>query len=198
MPISDWVPLLKNNQHLQGYEIGDYSYGQPKIIRFEDAPRIKIGKFCSVADGVTFMLGGNHHTGWVTTYPFSNFFERFYPCGNIHYVDGDVSRLEPLKGDINIGNDVWIGQEAFILSGVTIGDGAIVGARAVVAKDVAPYSIVVGNPAKHIRSRFDQEIVEDLLKIAWWDWNIEEIAKAMPMIMSGDIKGFIETYKVPE
>jgi carbonic anhydrase/acetyltransferase-like protein (isoleucine patch superfamily) len=98
------------------------------------------------------------------------------------------------KGNIDIGNDVWIGREAFILSGVVVGDGAIIGARAVVAKDVAPYSIVVGNPARYIRSRFDEEIIEELLKIAWWNWPIGKIVEAMPIIMSGDIKGFIDRY----
>lgn len=192
--ISNWVPLLKNNPHLHGYEIGDYSYGHPRIIRFEDAPQIRIGKFCSIADNVTFMLGGNHQTGWVSTYPFSNYFECLYHCGNIHYVDGDHIKGEVLKGDIDIGNDVWIGQEAFFLSGIKVGDGAIIGARAVVAKDVQPYSIVVGNPARHIRFRFDEATIESLLKMKWWDWPIEKIAEAMPMIMSADLEGFIAKY----
>jgi acetyltransferase-like isoleucine patch superfamily enzyme len=182
--ISDWVSCLNKQGDFAGYEIGEYTYGQPKLIRFEDDAVLRIGKFCSIAADVKFMLGGNHRTDWVTTYPVSNFFEFAWKMPNIHI----------FRGDLTIGNDVWIGQEAFILSGVTVGDGAVIGARAVVAKDVAPYSIVVGNPARHVRFRFDEKTIEALLKIRWWDWPIEKIAEAMPMMLSEDIKGFIAKY----
>ena len=183
--ISDWVPCLNRNGNYTAYEIGDYSYGRPKVIRFEDGAQLRIGKFCSIADDSVFMLGGNHRTDWVTTYPFSNFFEFAYQYANIHI----------FKGDIDIGNDVWIGQEAFILSGVTIGNGAVIGARTVVAKNVKPYSIVVGNPARHLRYRVDESLIPALQALVWWDWPIEKIAEAMPLILSGNIREFIETYK---
>lgn len=182
--ISDWVPCCSKNGNLAAYEIGDYTYGRPRVIRFEDGAQLRIGKFCSIADDAVFMLGGHHRTNWVSTYPFSNFFEFAWKCENVHI----------FKGDIDIGNDVWIGQEAFILSGVKVGDGAVIGARAVVAKDVQPYSIVVGNPARHIRFRFNEATVESLLKMKWWDWPIEKIAEAMPMMMSADLEGFIAKY----
>jgi acetyltransferase-like isoleucine patch superfamily enzyme len=186
--ICDWVPCLNKNNNFADHEIGDYSYGRPKVVRFEDGAKLKIGKFCSIADDVVFMLGGHHKTDCVTTYPFSNFFEFAYQCESIHV----------FKGDITIGNDVWIGQEAFILSGVTIGNGAVIGARAVVAKDVKPYSVVVGSPARHIKYRVDEALIDDLLKIAWWNWPIEKIAEAMPLILSNDIKAFVEKYRVSE
>jgi acetyltransferase-like isoleucine patch superfamily enzyme len=187
-PICDWVPVLNRNQNYAAYEIGDYTYGHPNIVSFGEGTRLKIGKFCSIADNAVIFLGGEHHVDFVTTYPFSHFFE---------FAHGFTGTHPRVKGDITIGNDVWIGQEAFILSGVTVGDGAVIGARAVVAKDVKPYSVVVGNPARHLRFRVDEDLIEDLLALAWWDWPIEKIAEAMPLLLSENIRGFIEKYKVP-
>ena len=184
-PICDWVPVLNKNQNYAAYEIGDYTYGHPQIVSFGEPISLKIGKFCSIADNAVIFLGGEHQIGFVTTYPFAHFFE---------FAHGFTGTHPRQKGDIIIGNDVWIGQEAFILSGVTIGNGAVIGARAVVAKNVKPYSIVVGNPARHIRFRFDEPTIEALLKIAWWDWPIEKIAEAMPLMLSNDVKGFVAKY----
>jgi virginiamycin A acetyltransferase len=178
--------LTKANPKYAKYQIGDYTYGLPRIIKSECTDdTLIIGKFCSLADEITIMIGGNHHTEFVTTYPFNPLFPEF-------------SREYPWttsKGNVVIGNDVWIGREAFLLSGVTIGDGAVVGARSVVTKDVPPYAIVAGNPAKIIRYRFSEEIIESLLEIAWWNWPFNKIMEAMPLLYSNEIEKFIDTYK---
>ena len=145
--------------------------------------RLTIGKFCSIACGARFLFNSaNHALGSLSTYPFPIFFEEWgLP------VD-DVSRAWDNKGDIVVGSDVWIGYEAVILAGVTIGDGAIIGARAVVAQDVPPYTIVGGVPARPIRKRFSDDVVEALLELRWWDWRPERIAANLDAIQSGDIR----------
>ena len=145
--------------------------------------RLSIGKFCSIACGARFLFNSaNHALSSLSTYPFPIFFEEWgLP------VD-DVSRAWDNKGDIVVGNDVWIGYEAVILAGVTIGDGAIIGARAVVAGDVPPYTIVGGVPARPIRKRFSDDVVEALLELRWWDWRPERIAANLEAIQSGDIR----------
>ena len=145
--------------------------------------RLSIGKFCSIACGARFLFNSaNHALGSLSTYPFPIFFEEWgLP------VD-DVSRAWDNKGDIVVGSDVWIGYEAVILAGVTIGDGAIIGARAVVAGDVPPYTIVGGVPARPIRKRFSDDVVEALLELRWWDWRPERIAANLEAIQSGDIR----------
>lgn len=145
--------------------------------------KLIIGKFCSIACGAKFIFNSANHTlSSVSTYPFPIFFEEWGL--NIK----DVTKAWDNKGDIVIGNDVWIGYEAVIMAGVTIGDGAIIGTRAVVTKDVPPYSIVGGVPAKPIRKRFDNETLEELLKIRWWDWSEEKIARNITAIQSGCLK----------
>ena len=122
----------------------------------------------------------------LSTYPFPIFFEEW------DLDRADVATAWDNKGDIVIGNDVWIGYEAVILSGVTIGDGAIIGARAVVTKDVAPYSIVGGVPAKEIRKRYDPQTIERLIQLKWWDWPEENIRQALPALMHGNIDDLFE------
>ncbi|MFQ8706698.1 MAG: CatB-related O-acetyltransferase [Thomasclavelia sp.] len=143
-----------------------------------------IGRFCSIACGVKFLFNSANHTlNSLSTYPFPLFFEEW---------DLDVSNVASSwdnKGDIVIGNDVWIGYEAIIFAGVTIGDGAIIGSRAVVTKDVPPYGIVGGVPAKLIRKRFSEEIISTLLEIRWWNWSRERIIKNIAAIQSGEIDG---------
>lgn len=143
--------------------------------------KLIIGKFCQIAAGVEFVMNGaNHQMNASTTYP-------FYIFGTWEQPAPAQSDL-PLKGDTVIGNDVWIGQNATILPGVHIGDGAIIGANSVVASDVAPYTIVAGNPAKLIRKRFDDELTALLLKFKWWDKSIDEINSLIPILTSGDLK----------
>ena len=144
---------------------------------------LKIGKFCSIACGAKFLFtSGNHSLQSLSTYTFPIFYEEWGLDAK------DIRNAWDNKGDIVIGNDVWIGYEAVILSGVTIGDGAIVGARAVVTKDVPPYTIVGGVPARSIRRRFDEETVKKLEALRWWDWDEERIKRSIPAIQSGDIE----------
>ena len=144
--------------------------------------KLIIGKFCSIACGARFLFASAHHAlGSLSTYPFPIFFEEWDLNGK------DIASAWDHRGDIVIGNDVWIGYEAVILAGVTIGDGAIIGARAVVTKDVAPYTIVGGVPARPIRRRFDEETVRKLLRLRWWDWEKEKIRRNLPAIQTGKI-----------
>lgn len=145
--------------------------------------KLIIGKFCSIACGAKFIFNSANHTlSSISTYPFPIFFEEWGL--NIK----DVAAAWDNKGDVIIGNDVWIGYEAVIMAGVTVGDGAIIGTRAVVTKDVPPYTIVGGVPAKPIRKRFDNETLDELLKIRWWDWPEEKIARNIQAIQSGCLK----------
>jgi acetyltransferase-like isoleucine patch superfamily enzyme len=164
-----------DNRRYAGFEIGAYTYGKPKIY---GAPgSVSIGKFCSIADGVTLYCGGEHRIDWVSAY---NFGEKM-GCGSCTRSNGKVT----------IGNDVWIGDGALLLSGVTVADGAVIGARAVVTKDVAPYEIVAGNPARHIRYRFSEGQIAALQAICWWEWPIEKIRENFDLILSDDIDAFI-------
>ena len=145
--------------------------------------KLKIGKFCSIACGTKFLFNSaNHALDSLSTYPFPLFFEEW------NLEKEKVTDAWDNRGDIVIGNDVWIGYEAVILSGVTIGDGAIIGTRAVVTKDVPPYTIVGGVPAKPIRKRFDEKMIKELLKIKWWDWTKEKIARNIENIKTGCIE----------
>lgn len=149
--------------------------------------KLKIGKFCSIACGAKFLFtSGNHAMQSLSTYTFPIFFEEW------GLDPKDIRSAWDNKGDIVIGNDVWIGYEAAIMSGVKIGDGAIIGTRAVVTKDVAPYTIVGGVPAKLIRKRFDDETIKALQALRWWDWEFDEIQKKLPAIRSGDLAQLVK------
>ncbi|CCY77648.1 Vat family streptogramin A O-acetyltransferase [Brachyspira aalborgi] len=143
--------------------------------------KLIIGKFCAIAKGIEFIMNGaNHRINAITTYPFNimkNGWEKSAPS---------LSDLK-LKGNTIIGNDVWIGQNVTVLPAVHIGDGAIIGANSVVAKDIPPYSVAVGNPCEVKRKRFDEDLIEYLLKIKWWDWSAEKIFKNMEALCSGDL-----------
>jgi acetyltransferase-like isoleucine patch superfamily enzyme len=163
------------------YDIGRWSYGSPEILTWDEGAMLRIGAFCSIANGVSIMLGGEHRPDWVTTYPFS-----------VLWVHGRAFAGHPVsKGDVSIGNDVWIGREALILSGVRIGDGAVIGARAVVAGDVEPYAIVAGNPARVIRYRFSPSVISRLLGLCWWNWADDKIERLLPLMLSSDIESFL-------
>lgn len=149
-----------------------YSWSRDKLI---------IGKFCQIASGVEFMMNdANHQMNAVTTFP-------FYTLEGWEMDIPDPSEM-PFKGDTVIGNDVWIGQNAVILPGVHIGDGAIIGANSIVGSDVDPYTIVAGNPAKPLRKRFDDELIELLLQFKWWDRSIEEINTLIPILTCSDLE----------
>lgn len=163
--------------------MGDHSYGKPFVVRLPGPmPTVMVGKYCSIATGAEFLPGGNHRPDWVSTYPFRHRFG--LPGAN---ADGHPST----KGPITVGNDVWIAGGAKVLSGVTIGDGAVVGAYAVVTRDVPPYAIVAGNPARVRRFRFEPDVVQALLDIRWWDWPDEKVTRFVPDLCSDDIRAFI-------
>ncbi|PSJ59755.1 type B chloramphenicol O-acetyltransferase [Pseudaminobacter soli (ex Li et al. 2025)] len=155
----------------------------------DDVDKLIIGSFCSIGTGATFMMAGNqgHRNDWISTFPF--FFMSEEPA-----FAGAINAYQP-AGDTVVGNDVWIGAEAMIMPGVRIGHGAMIGSRALVTKDVEPYTVVGGNPAKPIRKRFSDEQIAMLLEMAWWDWPIEQIKEAMPLLCSGDIKALNMRWK---
>lgn len=173
---------------LQKYEIGRGSYGSLKVLDFGEGATLRVGAYCSFANGVQVFLGGEHRTDWVTTYPFSALNPRF----------AGIKGHPRTRGDVTIGSDVWIGREAMILSGVSIGHGAVVGARAVVARDVPPYGVVAGNPSSFIRSRFTPDVVERLLAVAWWNWPAERVEAAVPLLLNPDIKAFLDSAECGE
>ena len=167
--------LVKDN-----FIIGDYTYGKPNVYDWNEGSRLIIGRYTSIADEVTILLGGNHHTDWISTYPF--------PALSEYWPEGSSIQGHPwTKGDIVIGHDVWVGNGATIVSGVTVGDGAVIAARSVVTKDIPPYAIVGGNPAKIIKMRFPEEVVDTLREIQWWDWPELAIREHIPVLCSGDI-----------
>lgn len=176
-------PIMTRNV-LKNHDIGDYTYGEPKVYGHGE---LHIGKFCSIAGGVTIILGCEHHGDWVTTYPFPVLF------AEAQHITGHPFS----KGPVRIGHDVWIGQNATILAGVTIGNGAIIGAGSVVTHNIAPYSIVAGNPAEHKKYRFAEEWCDYLnRKLKWWDWPLDIILKYIDWIMMWPDKHLFELKKI--
>lgn len=171
-----------NPDWTQRFNVGRETYGKPRIMHWGEEATLHVGAFCSIAEGVTIFLGGNHRTDWITTFPFSVLWES----------GKSITGHPATRGDVVIGNDVWVGRQATILSGVTIGDGAVVGTCSVVTKDVPPYAIVAGNPAKLVRYRFSDEEIARLLGIAWWSWSDTKINEAMPLLLSGDVSSLYE------
>jgi acetyltransferase-like isoleucine patch superfamily enzyme len=165
--------------------IGKYTYGTPLVWHDAGSSKLTIGNFCSISDNVKIVLGANHRTDWVTTYPFghqnTNIFNKFNGFGH-----------PSTKGDVIIGNDVWIGEGAKIMSGVTIGDGAVIANNSHIVKNVEPYSVVGGNPAKFIKYRFTKQQIEQLLQIKWWLWDDDKINNFTPLLCNTDINQFIE------
>ncbi|WP_238885101.1 CatB-related O-acetyltransferase [Clostridium sp. YIM B02551] len=188
------ICYLKNIITNPNIEVGDFTFYhdfddpmnfEKKNVLYHypiNKDKLIIGKFCSIACGTKFIMNGANHTlSSLATYTFPIFYEDWAGISN-------VTEAWDNKGDITIGNDVWIGFEAVIMPGVNIGDGAIIGTRALVTKDVPPYTIVGGVPAKEIRKRFDTSVIEDLLKIKWWNWNVEKISKNLSAIRNGDVE----------
>ena len=167
---------------------GKYTYGIPKIHFYENdaTAKLSVGNFCSIAQNVNIYLGGNHRTDWVSTYPFGHIhqdiFDRF-----------DGSGHPSTKGDVVIGNDVWIGNNATIMSGVSVGDGAVIANNSHVVKNVEPYSLVGGNPARLIKYRFTPVQIENLLKIKWWYWDDVKINTFSPLLCNDNIDEFIKS-----
>lgn len=173
---------LKFKRRYPQYEYGYGSYGIPQVDHSSKDVHLKIGSFCSIAGGVKILLGGNHNTKSITTFPF---YMRL----------PDIPTHKETKGDVIIGSDVWLATDCFILSGVTIGHGAVVAARAVVTKDIPPYAIVGGNPAKVIRYRFPEDICQALLAHPWWELAREEIIQIAPLLCSDQVEELLEYMK---
>ena len=168
-------------------EVGDYTIYNHYPIHRE---KLIIGKFCSIACGTKFLFNcANHTLKSLSTYTFPLFYEEW------ELEKSNITTAWDNKGDIVIGNDVWIGYEAVIMAGVHIGDGAIIAARAVVTKDVPPYTIVGGTPAKEIRKRFDAEVIQQLLILKWWDWSTDEIRQCLPYIAEGKLNELLAIMK---
>lgn len=188
------IVYLKNVITNPNIEVGDFTFyndfvNNPKDFEKNNVlyhypinrDKLIIGKYCSIACGARFLLNSaNHAMRSLSTYPFPIFYDEWE-----HGIWAD--KAWDNKGDIVIGNDVWIGYEAVIMAGVTIGDGAIIGTRAVVTKDVPPYTIVGGIPAKPIRKRFSEEVIERLLRLKWWDLPPETVCKIIKDIQEGNI-----------
>lgn len=175
------VPYTRDVLVGDEYDIGEWTYGTPAVLSWGEGARLHVGRFCSIAPEVVILLGGNHRTDWVTTYPFPALVD-------MGWVEAEgVSGHPATRGDVHIGNDVWLGRGATVLSGVSIGDGAVVAARAVVARDVPPYAVVAGNPAEVVRWRFSAGDREFLEGLKWWDWPVERIRENMELLCSGDV-----------
>ena len=159
--------------------VGRYTYGKPEITLWSDSDHVQIGSFCSIAENVNIIAGGEHNCSWITSYPLKIAFG---------LVENNQDKIPYNKGPVIIENDVWIGQGVTILSGVKIENGAVIGADSLVTKDVKSYEIVGGNPAKHIKYRFESIIIDELLRIKWWDWNIKKILMNADILQSSDIK----------
>ena len=198
VPNIDFVIYVKPTINKKNIIVGDFTYFSDKD--FEKSvqhhydfygDKLIIGKFCQIAQGVQFIMNGaNHQKDCVSTFPFYIFngWEESVP---------PMDKM-PLKGDTIIGNDVWIGQNATILPGIHIGDGAIIGLNSVVGSDVEPYAVVAGNPAKLIRKRFDDELIKMMLELKWWDRPIEEIKKLIPLLHNnnlGEVKKILSKQK---
>lgn len=165
-------------------QIGEFTYGSITISGGEKSgSKVLIGKFCSIASGVSVILD-EHNSNWCSTYPFNMFVDDYM----------DLKGHPKSKGDVIIGNDVWVGMNSMILSGVHIGNDAIIAAGAIVTKDVEPYSIVGGNPARVIKKRFDDTIIKRMEEIEWWNWKKEYIYDAIPILQSNNINKLFEYY----
>jgi virginiamycin A acetyltransferase len=188
----DKLVFLKNFVKTSNIFVGEYTYFDDRRYgpdKFEEynvlynynpsIVKLVIGKFCAIAAETKFIMTGDHKLNAISTYPFpifGNGWEKAYEIGEL-----------PVKGDIIVGHDVWFGYDSLVMNGVSIGNGAIIAARAVVVKDVPAYSIVAGNPAKVVKMRFDDKTIDRLQKIAWWDWDIEKINKHLKLISHLDI-----------
>jgi chloramphenicol O-acetyltransferase type B len=176
------TPSITLTERYPQYQFGHGTYGDLSVLAWGEGATLVVGNYTSIAAGVKIFLGGEHRIDWVTTFPF-----------NVLWKSAQHHTGHPkTKGDVLIGNDVWIGTEALISSGVTIGDGAVVGARAVVTRDVPPYAVVAGNPARVVKFRFDQKTIERLRKLKWWSWYESQIDKAMPDLLNDKFVLFLE------
>lgn len=171
-------------------EIGRFTYGYEKILikQWGEGAALRIGSFCSIAEGLTIMLGGNHRIDWATTFPFGHIF--------LEQLGGAEIQGHPItNGDVLIGNDVWLGRNTTILSGVTIGDGAVIAANSTVVKSIVDYEVWGGNPSRKIKDRFSPQIIDELLALRWWDFDVEVIKKIASLLSQPPTGELIEQIK---
>jgi len=170
------------------YKIGYASYGMPTVHTYHDGATLTIGSYCSIASNVQIFLGGQHRISWVSSYPFPLFFR-------MDSIYKENCLLADSKGDVIIGNDVWLCANCTILSGVTIGHGAVIANGSMVSQDVEPYAVMAGNPAKLIKWRFDESTRKVLLESNWWNWSKDEIIDVMEKICNDDLSHFLNYVK---
>ena len=178
------LSFMDKDKRCSKYKIGRHTYGTPRVEDCwnNDGVTLQIGSFCSIARDVTIWLGGNHRTEWISTSPLNYILD----YGNKKFNQTST------KGSVIIGNDVWIGAETTILSGVVMGDGVVIGAGSVVASGIPSYCVAAGNPAKVVRKRFSDGQIQRLLEIQWWNWDDNKIKENIPSILSDNIDGFIK------
>lgn len=172
-------------------KVGKHTYGHAELIIRYPSPDVDliIGSFCSIAQRVTIFQKGDHHPDWLTTYPFGIIFNETFP-----EMAGKTDAVS--RGDIVIGNDVWIGEGTTIMGGARIGDGAIIAANSHVIGRIKPYSIAGGNPATHYCFRFNEDIIKKLLDLRWWEWEDSEINKITPILCSNDYQKILDYERV--
>jgi acetyltransferase-like isoleucine patch superfamily enzyme len=163
------------------YQIGLGTYGMPVVHDWHEGSTLVIGNYCSIADNVHIFLGGQHRTDWISSYPFPAFLPEA----------AHIKDFGGTRGDVVIGSDVWLCSHCTILSGVRIGHGAVIASGAVVSRDVPAYAVVAGNPARHIRWRFDEATRTALLETAWWEWPEAEVRQVVEKLCSSDIEAFL-------
>jgi len=186
---SEQFGFLRDCETLKRYEIGEWTHGHFGLtILSPEGGQLRVGKFSSIARGVKIMLGGEHRTNWISTYAFP----ALVPGAEAYR----SKAFAHSKGDVTIGNDVWVGIDSIIMSGVTLADGMIVGAGSVVRRSFPPYSIIAGNPASLAGYRFPKEIIDELVKIRWWDWPLDKIREAFPLLLSENVEQFVNQYRV--
>ena len=166
-------------------KIGKYSYSPTElVIHYEDQANLTVGKFCSFGHNVQIFLGGDHRIDWVSS----------FPLHQLPFISKQNKDYPGTKGDVTIGNDVWVGMGAVIMSGVTIGDGATIGAYSVVRRNVGPYQVWIGNPAFLIKYRFNEFEIKELLKLKWWDWDEETLKHFLPLLQSREVLRLVDEY----
>lgn len=178
----------KFKKRYTNYTIGFASYGMPIVHNHHGSATLKIGSYCSIASNVQIFLGGQHRIDWVSSYPFPFFFQ-------MDEVYKENALIADSRGDVVIGSDVWLCANCTILSGVTIGHGAVIANGALISRDVEPYAVMAGNPAKQIKWRFDEPTRKTLLESKWWEWPTEEIHGILDKLCSDDLTDFFSYLK---